>query len=140
MQSVPRQLIVRTPDGKSRAVPLEGDRLGVGRSGANDLSYPDDSGLSRQHMVFERREGGWVAEDLGSKNGTLVNGVRLTEPHVLQPGDRITAGHLTLEFGDESARGPETVVFLENPQEEQLVQGSTMVSTSLAGVLGTGTV
>ncbi|MGH9666675.1 MAG: PP2C family protein-serine/threonine phosphatase, partial [Bryobacteraceae bacterium] len=37
-------------------------------------------------------------------------------------------------------RGPETVVFLENPQEEQLVQGSTMVSTSLAGVLGTGTV
>ena len=137
LQSTP-QLIIRTPDGKSRVVELRGDRIGVGRSSVNELSYPDDAGLSRQHLAVVRHDNGWVAEDLGSKNGTLVNGVRIAEPHLLQPGDRITVGHLTLEFGGTPERGPETVVFIDNPQEEQLVKSPATVSTSLAGVLGAG--
>lgn len=139
MQTVPQQLVVRTPDGKSRVVDLDGDRIGVGRSRVNELCYPDDAGLSRQHMVLLRRDGDWIVEDLGSKNGTLVNGTRLTSPHVLRPGDRITVGHLTLEFGAGPAGGSDTVVFLESPQEDQTAEGATMVSTSLAGALGTET-
>jgi serine phosphatase RsbU (regulator of sigma subunit) len=129
---------VRTPDGKSRPVDLDSERIGVGRSSVNELCYPDDSGLSRQHMAFEKRGDAWVAIDLGSKNGTLVNGAKLTGPHVLQPGDRVTAGHLTIEYGVAAITRPaETVVFVEPaPQEELVSKTSTTVSTNLAGVLG----
>ena len=138
LESVPRQIIVRTPDGKSRPVDLDRDRLAVGRSSANELCFPEDSGLSRQHMAFEKQNGAWMAIDLGSKNGTLVNGTRLTAPHLLQPGDRVTAGHLILEFGVAPVRPAETVVFVEPQQEEQVSDTSTTVAINLAGALGSG--
>ena len=86
------------PDGSRRTVPLVGDTVSLGRSGNNDLSCPEDSGLSRQHMVFERDGGDWSVRDLGSKNGTLLNDARLTEAVRLNAGDRIVASRVTLIF------------------------------------------
>ncbi len=130
------ELIIRTPDGKSRPVPLSNDRLALGRSANNDLCYPDDAGLSRQHLAFEKTSGDWTIRDLGSKNGTLVNGTRITVPHRLKKGDRVSAGHLTMEFcekGAPAARLSNTVVFVDSAV---VTAATTTVATSLEGLMG----
>jgi len=86
-------LLIKTPDGSTERVPLEGESLPLGRSGAGPLTFPDDLGLSRQHLIFKREGGEWAVVDLGSKNGSFVNGERLKGSHRLRSGDQITAGH-----------------------------------------------
>jgi phosphoserine phosphatase RsbU/P len=109
------ELIIRNLDGKSITFPLDRDRIGLGRSNANELCYPDDQGLSRQHLKFVRESGGWRVEDLGSKNGTLLNGQKLERSAPFRPGDRVSAGHLVIEFAESAvAKPPETVMFVES--------------------------
>ena len=91
-----KELQILSPDGKSRMIPFEGDRLCLGRSTTVALSYPNDSGLSRQHTLLEREGDDWTIVDLGSKNGTMLNGQPLTVKTVLKSGDRIMAGHLIM--------------------------------------------
>jgi pSer/pThr/pTyr-binding forkhead associated (FHA) protein len=57
----------------------------------------DDAGASRQHAELRRTDDGFVLTDLGSTNGTLVNGSPIRE-HLLEDGDRITIGESILEF------------------------------------------
>jgi len=128
----PRELLIHTPDGKTRALPLEQDRFTLGRSSANELRYAEDAGLSRQHLVLERTDDGWSVRDLNSKNGTFVNGNRITEPFLLGPEDRVTAGHLTLEFAEKLSPIANTVVFVEGNAP---AAASTTVVTSLKGLL-----
>ena len=128
-----RELVIRTLDGKSRSIRLEGDRLSVGRSSVNELCFADDAGLSRQHLALEREGDDWVARDLGSKNGTMVNGARLAAPQRLKPGDRITAGHLVLEYDPAAGPAKETVVFVETG--EHVAPSASTVVTSLEGVM-----
>ncbi len=128
-----RELVVRTQDGNSRSIRLEGGRLSVGRSSANELCFAEDGGLSRQHLALERDADDWVVRDLGSKNGTLVNGVRLAAPQRLKPGDRITAGHLVMEFDPAAGLAKETVVFIETG--EHPTPSASTVITSLEGVM-----
>ena len=126
-KSTTRELLIHTPDGKTQTLSLKQPRYTVGRSSGNELCYPDDSGLSRQHFALEQRDGQWVVRDLGSKNGTFVNGERITEAHVLGRSDRITAGHLIVEFADrvENPLAANTVVFVER-------KAATPVSTTVA--------
>src|SRR3954452_21456671 len=129
-----KELLIGGPDGQTRTVALNGEKLSLGRSSANELCYPDDAGLSRQHLVFERAGDGWAVRDLDSKNGTQVNGIRIKGSHVLQPGDRVTAGHLFIQLKteDEPITAMQTVFFVaETPSPV-----STTVETSLEGVLG----
>jgi serine phosphatase RsbU (regulator of sigma subunit)/pSer/pThr/pTyr-binding forkhead associated (FHA) protein len=129
-----QELLIHTPDGKVRAISLDRDKIGLGRSSANELCYPEDAGLSRQHLALERNGPDWILRDLGSKNGTLLNGVRVTVPTKLGQQDRITAGHLTLEFASKSAPAlDKTVVFIEPAAAPP---AASTVVTSLAGVLG----
>ena len=129
------ELLISGPDGHSRTVPLSSEKVSLGRSSTNELCYPDDSGLSRQHLVFERSGDSWAVRDLDSKNGTQVNGVRIKGTHVLQPGDRVTAGHLTIQQkGDEPPTTMKTVYFVS----EAASPVSTTVETSLEGVLEKG--
>ena len=144
---VPGELTVRTPDGKARKVELDNKDLTLGRSATTDLCYPDDSGLSRQHLVIEMVSSRWQIRDLNSKNGTVVNGQRLgSDALPLRPGDRISAGHLILEFGamppDSNAppSGLEplssgTVVFIDRGSAEP-ISASTTVQQSLEGLMG----
>ncbi len=133
-QIAPRELVIRDLDGKTATITLDHDRITLGRSGANELSYPDDIGLSRQHLALAGREGQWTVEDLGSKNGTLLNGVRIDKPMPFRPGDRVSAGHLTIEFADSGTAAQNTVVFVDNA--EQFSKSATTVVASLDGVLG----
>ena len=109
------------------------EKVTLGRASANDLCFPDDAGLSRQHLVVEKSGNEWIVRDVGSKNGTLVNGFRITGPAVLKAGDRISAGHLTLEVTGTNAAEPETVVFVD---EDVQPTATATVATSLEGLVG----
>ncbi|HEX7252229.1 MAG TPA: SpoIIE family protein phosphatase [Thermoanaerobaculia bacterium] len=75
----------------------------IGRSSMNDLPIADKM-LSRQHarIVREGGDGGLLIEDLGSRNGTFVNGEKLVSQQPLKSGDRITVGGVTLKVESES--------------------------------------
>ncbi len=108
------EIQILTPDGQTRKVPLHKDALTLGRSSAADLCYADDAGLSRHHLAIELKNGEWAVRDLGSKNGTLLNGIRITEPAALKLGDRITAGHLILLYDHTNDNATRAVVFVES--------------------------
>ncbi len=113
---------------------MESGRITIGRASNNDLCYPEDAGLSRQHLSLERIGPDVVVADMGSKNGTLVNGVRIGGPHLLQAGDQITAGHLLIEYKiPDSEAFVKTVLFVDKGQA--VAEGSTMVAANLEGVL-----
>ena len=129
-----RELLIQRPDGQLEGLPLSGSRLAVGRSSSAELSFPDDAGLSRQHFAFEFEDNEWTVRDLGSKNGTFVNNIPLKARLILRPGDRITAGHLTIVYspqGDKpSAPKPGVVVFEGEPGTD-----TTSASITLEGAL-----
>lgn len=71
---------------------LHGNRLVIGRSRSSDIVIPDPS-VSRQHLELRRDDRGWYAVDLGTTNGSELNGQSLTSPRRLEPGQRIRLGH-----------------------------------------------
>ncbi|MGA3186254.1 MAG: SpoIIE family protein phosphatase [Bryobacteraceae bacterium] len=129
-----RELVIRNIDGKNVNVALDRERITLGRSSANELCYPDDAGLSRQHLALTRVGDFWQVEDLGSKNGTVVNGKRIDKPTLFKEGDRISAGHLTIEFLETAPAATNTVVFVD--QNDAFTNTSTTVVASLDAVLG----
>ena len=130
-----RELQVLSPDGETKTIPLEGDRISVGRSSVAELCYPDDAGLSRQHLTIEREGEDWAVRDLGSKNGTLLNGSRISGRAVLKPNDRITAGHLVLIFDHTDDQTTRAVVFIEGGDDDEESSSSSTVITNLDRVI-----
>jgi hypothetical protein len=77
---------------------LDSTALTVGRGGQNDVSIEGDEFASARHVRVEpRRDGVWVS-DLGSTNGTFVNGVRVDRARKLEPGDVVRVGETELRF------------------------------------------
>ena len=132
-----REIVIQCPDGQLKTVPLRGDRFTVGRSSATELCFPDDAGLSRQHLALEREGEDWTVQDLGSKNGTLVNNIPLRAKLKLKPGDRITAGHLAIVYEDKAGH-TDPVVFFESGEADPPTT-STLI-TSLEGALSNQTI
>ncbi|MGH2805727.1 MAG: FHA domain-containing protein [Actinomycetota bacterium] len=99
---------------------MEVDReLTVGREGA-DLEI-EDTTVSRRHAAFRPTDEGVEIEDLGSTNGTFVNGARVTSPTVLQPGDFVSIGNSTFEVrGDWRSAETEAVAVppIATPEQE----------------------
>lgn len=90
------QLRIRTGDNAGTAVPLHGSRLSVGRLSSCDLALPDTT-VSREHAAVVRRNDTWWVVDLGSTNGTRVNGVQAAEQPI-NAGDRIEFGDAVVEL------------------------------------------
>ena len=88
------QLIVMSGAGKGREIPLAPELLTIGRLEGSDVLVSDRL-ASRHHAEIERKRGQYVLRDCDSRNGTFVNGERLSEPRVLRDGDEIQIG---LEF------------------------------------------
>jgi len=124
-------VVVRSPSGATQDVPLDGDRVVFGRSTEAQVSFPEDFSLSRRHLQLEPEAGGWAVEDLGSKNGTWVNGQRLAGRKRLQAGDRIEAGRLVLTFDPPNSDPGDIVFFADAPVAPQRT-----VVARLEGVLG----
>jgi sigma-B regulation protein RsbU (phosphoserine phosphatase) len=88
MSPVPLRLRVTPPIGDPFEHLCEGEALVVGRSSKADLVLSDRF-LSRQHARFYREGDGWMVEDLGSRNTTLLNGRPLAVPARVSPGDLV---------------------------------------------------
>ncbi|HEY7454365.1 MAG TPA: FHA domain-containing protein [Thermoleophilaceae bacterium] len=80
-----------------QSVRLDGDRLTVGRDPGNDLVL-DDPNVSRFHAELTRLDGGTEVADLGSRNGTRVDGVMIEQRDRLRPGAAIGIGPYRLVF------------------------------------------
>ena len=77
---------------------LDSTPVTIGRSSDNDMSLGEDEFASAHHARVEpRRDGVWV-EDLGSTNGTFVNGSKVERPKKLSPGDVIRVGETDLRY------------------------------------------
>ena len=73
-------------------VPVDSMPVAIGRGGQNEIPLDGDEFASAQHARFEsKRDGLWV-EDIGSTNGTFVNGARVTTPRRLSNGDIVRVG------------------------------------------------
>ncbi len=77
---------------------LDSHPLTLGRGQNNDVQLGADEYASSRHARIEpRRDGVWI-EDVGSTNGTFVNGIRLTRERRLAPGDVVRVGETDLRF------------------------------------------
>ena len=109
-------LLVRTGDMRGRRLPITLPVVNVGRADYNDIVIADPS-VSTTHAKLQRRDDVWVLTDLGSTNGTFVEGEPVTGETALTPGT-------TLRFGDVAA--------LFEPHDEPQPPGSRASSPAAA--------
>ncbi len=108
------RLVVRRGPTPSHSWDLEGELVTVGRDVSNDIVI-NDAEASRQHLRLRRRRGGgYVLEDLGSTNGTFVNGQRLSGARSLHNGDMIGMGE-TVTLAYERVPGTEGIAVATGP-------------------------
>lgn len=105
------EITIETAEGRAERYPLAKERVTIGRSRESDIFLPDQW-LSRHHAEILRRDSVFFVHDLGSKNGTLLNGQAVSGDRRLRDGDVITLGEHVLTFTeaeaeDETAPPPE---------------------------------
>jgi pSer/pThr/pTyr-binding forkhead associated (FHA) protein len=93
-------LVFRDGDGDQRLLDLAGmERLSVGRGAGNELSLPWDTEVSRLHAELEAIAGEWTVSDDGlSRNGTFVNGNRISGRTRLRDGDLLRVGQTSIAY------------------------------------------
>jgi two-component system cell cycle response regulator len=125
-------------------VPLDRDSLSIGRGPHAELRLHDE-GVSRMHARLEHTTGSVTLVDLGSRNGTFVNGERIEEPRGLLDTDQIAVGTALLRFAvqtaaeirlahqvyEASVRDHLTALYNRRFAEEQLHHGVRSVSSGL---------
>jgi pSer/pThr/pTyr-binding forkhead associated (FHA) protein len=90
-----RLAIIEPKDRRGTAYAINGT-LSIGRDVDNTVPI-DDAYLSGHHARISLTDGGVIVHDLSSRNGTFLNGTRLTEPRPLRIGDRIQIGYTVFE-------------------------------------------
>lgn len=85
------QFVMRSGPTPGVVFPLEGEQLTIGRDSSNGVAI-NDAEVSRKHSRLTFQGGKYVIDDLGSTNGTFVNGQRLAGPVVLKAGDVVSLG------------------------------------------------
>jgi sigma-B regulation protein RsbU (phosphoserine phosphatase) len=130
---------------RPRTWPLEGPLLAVGRSSRHTIHIPDGT-VSKDHAEITFRGGQYFVRDLGSRNGTRVNGREAREPIVLEAGDRVEIGHVVLRvtgeepgprirFDESSMTGSTLRVRAESILEQRSKPGARGPSTELVHLL-----
>jgi pSer/pThr/pTyr-binding forkhead associated (FHA) protein len=98
MEGIHYQVTVQVGADPAKTYPLEEMEIVIGRDSGSDIVINDPE-VSRKHAHLFSQQGGYILEDLGSTNGTQVNGSNLTSPHFLIPGEKIRLGdHVTLVY------------------------------------------
>ena len=109
---IPAKLVVISGELAGQVYPLETTTVTFGRDSSNSIGVPD-AALSRLHCVFSLESEGWTLRDVGSSNGTFVNGAQI-ERHLLVDGDRIAAGSSLLLFARDASALARAVAFDED--------------------------
>ena len=113
------RLIVRSTTAQADSVAeIVRQRLTIGRSARNDLCL-EDPFSSRLHAEVRQRDDGIWVSDLGSANGTYLNGQRLVAPARLRNSDRIRIGETEIEFSERADTAParaQTSILYAEPQ------------------------
>lgn len=94
-------LTIIASDGRTFRRDINSDCLKIGRSSKNDINLSFDLSLSRFHAEVNRQDGKYFVSDVGSRNGTSLNGKAVLQPLELKVGDRITLGETTILFSAE---------------------------------------
>jgi predicted component of type VI protein secretion system len=97
------RLVLSAGDRLLESIALDRPRLSIGRRADNDIAL-DHLTVSAEHAVVIAGPGGAFIHDLRSRNGTLVNGLRIDE-HRLEHGDLVEVGIFRMRFVDEPADG-----------------------------------
>jgi pSer/pThr/pTyr-binding forkhead associated (FHA) protein len=94
-----RLVVVKSPDlDEGEDFELDSAQLTIGRGGQNDIAIRSDEYASARHARFEPRQDGVWVQDLGSTNGTYLNGARLERPRRLTGGDVVRVGETDLRY------------------------------------------
>ncbi len=117
--------------------PLGDRRLTIGRAPTNDLALVDDPEVSRLHAVLDHLGSGWVVRDLGSRNGTCVNGRRIVGDRPLVSDDEISIGSARIVYRSVGADQLEPTVGAEpppplTPREREVLLALFTPATNLA--------
>ncbi|HEY3810769.1 MAG TPA: FHA domain-containing protein [Acidimicrobiales bacterium] len=91
-----RLVVLEPPERQGQEFAL-GEELTVGRAVGCGVALPDDTFVSQLHARVFRRDGDLFVEDLGSTNGTYLNGKKVTAAIALHQGDQLQIGKTTLE-------------------------------------------
>jgi predicted component of type VI protein secretion system len=110
---MPSHLEISKPSGR-QLISLGGERVTIGKSSTNVVSLNHDSTVSRVHAVLENLGFAWSIRDVGSRNGTYLNGEKISAERVLRSGDELRIGNSRLVFwevqgADETTAGDATV-------------------------------
>lgn len=104
------QFVMRSGPTPGATFSLDGDQLLIGRDSSSGVAI-NDAEVSRKHARLTFQGGKFVIEDLGSTNGTFVNGQRLVSPVVLKSGDVVSLGEqIVLMYEALSSDPGETVI------------------------------
>jgi pSer/pThr/pTyr-binding forkhead associated (FHA) protein len=109
--------------------------LRVGREPGNDIELPDDPLVSRRHARLSPVSDGVIVEDLGSRNGTFVEGNEIHSPSIIGPGAQVTLGTTVLELRTTEAAAVATAVRTVPPGLVR-VRASSSGSDSVHPVVG----
>jgi DNA-binding response OmpR family regulator len=129
--SISAALLIQQPDGSIQEAPLHAARVVLGRAAECDIVV-EGRLVSRQHAAISRTGASYVLEDLGSHNGTYVNGQRVNGQWMLRDGDRIELGgigQLTFVDGDATSTrplAPGTGVWLDLAAQDVWIDGQRL--------------
>lgn len=120
MRSQPEVLGILQPVGGGDPIPLVKPELTIGRRPSCDVRL-DYENISGKHCMLRKLNGVWNVRDLGSTNGTTVNGSRILAEQSVMPDEELgLAGHMfTIEY---DAAGPEAFLNSHKDLDEEVVQ------------------
>jgi pSer/pThr/pTyr-binding forkhead associated (FHA) protein len=103
---MPSHLEIWKPSGRE-LITLSGQRVTIGKASTNLVSLKHDSTVSRLHAVLDNLGFAWSVRDVGSRNGTYLNGEKISAERVMRSGDELRVGKSRLVFwevkeGDEA--------------------------------------
>jgi pSer/pThr/pTyr-binding forkhead associated (FHA) protein/ketosteroid isomerase-like protein len=120
MASRSYQIVVQRGPNPGQVFDLTQSEITIGRETNNDIAI-DDRALSRRHARLRLEADLYVLKDLGSTNGTFVNGDRLEDERTIQPGDRINLGeNVALLFKAVGVEAANATVVLTSPPTVRL--------------------
>ncbi len=127
------QLTMRSGPTPGKTFPLEKQEILLGRDLANDIAISDPE-VSRRHARLLMQEDNVIIEDLGSTNGTFLNGQRIASPQQLRAGDVIILGENIVLVFDRADFDPDATV-VSSAGMDQMVQPAPPMPEPSYGVI-----